>query len=220
MTVRRPHRRVDLTADPRFNSNAFDAAALFGSQCAISSQDLDTTGLVAGMFDYLGLEELIDTYIGKAGSHVKVNCGAVTKALVMQLLSVPYQTLSGTVEFYKRRPLCALLNQDIMPEDLNRHVLSRYLDEVYELGAEKLFVLCARKAARKLDLKISEAHIDSTSFHYDGSEKDEEECSLRIAAGYSRDHRPDLPQVISLMIKQKTCIVYTTMSIFNIYQTR
>ena len=200
MTVRRPHRRVDLTADPRFNSNAFDAAALFGSQCAVSSQALDTTGLVAGMFDYLGLEELIDTYIGKAGSHVKVNCGAVTKALVMQLLSVPYQTLSGTVEFYKRRPLCALLNQDIMPEDLNRHVLSRYLDEVYELGAEKLFVLCARKAARKLDLKISEAHIDSTSFHYDGSEKDEEECSLRIAAGYSRDHRPDLPQVISLMI--------------------
>ena len=172
MNVRRPHLRVDLTADPRFNSNAFDAAALFGSQCAVSSQALDTTGLVAGMFDYLGLEELIDTYIGKAGSHVKVNCGAVTKALVMQLLSVPYQTLSGTVEFYKRRPLCALLNQDIMPEDLNRHVLSRYLDEVYELGAEKLFVLCARKAARKLDLKISEAHIDSTSFHYDGSEKD------------------------------------------------
>ena len=85
MTVRRPHRRVDLTADPRFNSNAFDAAALFGSQCAVSSQALDTTGLVAGMFDYLGLEELIDTYIGKAGSHVKVNCGAVTKALVMQL---------------------------------------------------------------------------------------------------------------------------------------
>ena len=72
MTVRHPHRRVDLTADPRFNSNAFDAAALFGSQCAVSSQALDTTGLVAGMFDYLGLEELIDTYIGKAGSHVKV----------------------------------------------------------------------------------------------------------------------------------------------------
>ena len=87
-----------------------------------------------------------------------------------------------------------------MPEDLNRHVLSRYLDEVYELGAEKLFVQCARKAARKLDLKISKAHIDSTSFHYDGSEKDEEECSLRIAPGHSRDHRPDLQQVISLMI--------------------
>lgn len=108
MTVRRPHRRVDLTTDPRFNSNAFDAAALFGSQCAVSSQALDTTGLVAGMFDYLGLEELIDTYIGKAGSHVKVNCGAVTKALVMQLLSVPYQTLSGTVEFYKRRPFMCI----------------------------------------------------------------------------------------------------------------
>ena len=38
MTVRHPHRRVDLTADPRFNSNAFDAAALFGSQCAVSSK--------------------------------------------------------------------------------------------------------------------------------------------------------------------------------------
>ena len=200
MTIRRPHRRVDLTSDPRFCSNALDASALFGNQCAVTSQSLDTTGLVAGMFDYLGLEKLIDTYIGKAGSHVKVNCGAVTKALVMQLLSVPYQTLFGTEEFYRRRPLCALLNQDVTPEDLNRHVLSRYLDDVYELGAEKLFVLCAKEAAVKLNLSISEAHIDSTSFHYDGSEKDEAECSLRIAMGHSRDHRPDLPQVISLMI--------------------
>ena len=47
------------------------------------------SGIMAGTFDYLGLEEIIDEWAGKNGSHVAVNTGAITKALVMQMLHAP-----------------------------------------------------------------------------------------------------------------------------------
>lgn len=169
------------------------------------------SGVVGGTFDFLGLEELIDLYIGKAGSHIKVNHGAITKALVMQLLHGPYQTLYGTSEFFARKPINVLLNQDIKAQDLNRDVLGRYLDEVYDFGAQRLFVLAAKQTAERLGIKITEVHLDSTSFSYDGVPKEEEMCELRIDYGFSRDKAPDKPQVNLLGITdgQSKLPVYT-----------
>ena len=141
------------------------------------------------------MEDLIDLYIGKEGSHVKVNHGGITKALIMQLLHGPYQTLYGTSEFFARKPINVLLNRDIGAQDLNRDVLGRFLDDVYDFGSEKLFVLAAKQTAERLGVTITEAHLDSTSFSYDGVPKEEEMCELRIDYGYSRDHAPEKPQI-------------------------
>lgn len=44
-------------------------------------------------------------------------------------------------------------------------------------------------------------HLDSTSFHYDGQATDDGELGhIRNANGYSRDHRPELNQVILNLI--------------------
>ena len=43
-------------------------------------------------------------------------------------------------------------------------------------------------------------HIDSTSFHYDGQSRLEELCNVVLNLGYSRDHHPELNQVISVML--------------------
>ena len=51
-------------------------------------------GIIAGTFDFLGLEGLIDSLVGKIGSHVMVNTGAITKSLVMQMLQAS-KTASG-----------------------------------------------------------------------------------------------------------------------------
>jgi len=160
-----------------------------------SISNIGFSGVVGGTFDFLGLEDLIDLYIGKEGSHVKVNHGGITKALIMQLLHGPYQTLYGTSEFFARKPINVLLNRDIGAQDLNRDVLGRFLDDVYDFGSEKLFVLAAKQTAERLGIKITEAHLDSTSFSYDGVPKEEEMCELRIDYGYSRDHAPEKPQI-------------------------
>lgn len=162
--------------------------------------ELGTMGLVAGAFDDFGLEKLINQKIGKEGSHVKADCGVITKALVMQMLNVPYQTLSGTEEYYENIALKTLVRDKITSKDLGRGVLGRFLDIVSEYGSEKLYLECASQVVSSLGIKVTEGHIDSTSFHYDGKTRTEIGCELELRKVYSRDHRPDLNQAISVMI--------------------
>ena len=173
---------------------------IFGNQLDVITTAVDTTGLIAGIIDWLGLEGYVNTFMGKIGSHVKANSGQILKSLVLQLLSVPYQTLYGTAEFFQNRPIDALLGTNIVPEDLNRHVLGRFLDDVYDADCEKLYVLCANLITERLGLSPTEVHIDTTSFHYDGQAKNGDEGSINIDYGYSRDHRPDLPQILVLLL--------------------
>lgn len=166
----------------------------------ILSAELGNLGMVAGAFDEFGLEDTINKCIGKEGSHVVADNGVLTKLLVMQMLNVPYQSLSGTEGFYQGVPLETLGQQKVCSKDLGRSVLSRLLDSIHEYGSEKLFLSCAAQVVKSLGIKIREAHIDSTSFHYDGVTRTEKGCHLKMGKGYSRDHRPDLNQAISLML--------------------
>ena len=134
------------------------------------------------------------------GSHEKLSSGTIAKALTLQLLSVPYQSLYGTSGDFSRLPINVLLDSKIQADDLNRHVLSRFLDAVDEYGPERLYVKCAQAACSKLGIDISEVHIDTTSFHYDGQTRVEEGCDLILNKGYSRDHRPYLNKVGVLAI--------------------
>ena len=50
-------------------------------------------------------------------------------------------------------------------------------------------------------LETHALHLDPSSFHYDGKATDDGELNhIRIAKGYSRDHRPELNQVILNLI--------------------
>ena len=89
----------------------------------LSSQELGNLGMVAGAFDEFGLEDLINKRIGKEGSHVVADSGVLVKLLVMQMLNVPYQSLSGTQEFYSALPLEVFGQKKITSEDLGRAVL-------------------------------------------------------------------------------------------------
>ncbi len=164
------------------------------------STELGNLGMVAGAFDEFGLEDTINKCIGKEGSHVVADNGALVKLLVMQMLNVPYQSLSATEHFYKKLPLETLAQQKVSHKDLGRSVLSRLLDSIHEYGSEDLFLTCAAQVVKSLGIKIREAHIDSTSFHYDGQTRVEQDCRLEMRQGYSRDHRPELNQAISLML--------------------
>ena len=167
----------------------------------VEVKDVGNLALIAGAFDHFGLEELIDLHIGKIGSHVKANCGAIVKAMVCQLLNVPYQSLNGTSEYFQNKPADVLLgNKGITHEVLNRATIARTLDTIYDYGCERLFLQCSAMVAAKMKLKVTSAHIDSTSFHYDGQTHEEDKSIVRLLLGYSRDHRPDLNQVITVML--------------------
>lgn len=121
------------------------------------------------------------------------------------MLSGPECTISeslyGTQEFYRNRPLQALINRkDVTFEQLDRNVLSRTLDAIAEFGPEKLFLRCSAKVAEKLGLKVESVHLDSTSFHYSGEQRIEDGCNIVLDQGYSRDNHPEQGQINELML--------------------
>jgi transposase len=71
-----------------------------------------------------------------------------------------------------------------------------------------LFTAISAKACKQLGLQGGAVHLDSTSFHTDGQYDGEgEEGVISLCKGYSRDHRPDLNQVIiDLIVENKAGI--------------
>lgn len=77
--------------------------------------------------------------------------------------------------------------------------LRRALDALYEHDVTALYAQLSAQAARRLGLKGRVGHLDSTSFHVDGDYNSAEPPQaqvIHITPGYSRDHRPDLNQVV------------------------
>ena len=176
-------------------------AVQFDNTGDLLSTELGNIGLTAAGFDYFELAPVIESCIGKIGSHVKVTQSELVKLLCCQVLNVPYQSLYGTSEFYRGKHVRALTgNEELKVEDINRDVLSKLLDAIADFGPERLFLRCSEVVATKLELNPVSVHIDSTSFHYEGKTRVEDGCDIVVDKGYSRDSHPELNQINELMI--------------------
>ena len=108
--------------------------------------------------------------------------------------------------FFKDKPVERLLGQGIAAEHLNDDALGRALDAIYAYGPEALYGQLAGQAVTRLGLSCKVGHIDTSSFHVDGvynsDQEDVPKGVIHITQGYSRDHRPDLNQVILQLISE------------------
>jgi transposase len=167
------------------------------------SQVLDHLGLVAGMFDELGIGEHIDRAIAQDLTKRTVSLGQAVKAMVLNGLGFVNQQLYLVPSFFHNKPLERLLGPGVPAAHLNDDVLGRTLDALYAYGVTPLYSLIATQAAQRLGLSSHVVHLDTTSFHVDGrynSAEAPEEQIVHITPGYSRDHRPDLNQVMLELI--------------------
>lgn len=168
------------------------------------SKILDHLGLIAAMFDELELGAQIDQIVPQDFARRGVTVGQAVKAMVLNGLGFVGQRLYLVPQFFETKPTERLIGGGILPEHLNDDTLGRALDRLYECGVTELFRDLAAHAALRLSLKPRFAHLDATSFHLDGtynSEDDQvQEGVVHIRQGYSRDHRPELNQVVLEMI--------------------
>jgi transposase len=110
-----------------------------------------------------------------------------------------------------------LLGKGVEPEHLNDDALGKALDDLYSYGVSELYVTIAARAAARLGITPKVGHMDSSSFHVDGEYNtpfpsvrgtgsdeppDEDSGLIHITKGYSRDHRPDLNQVVLKLITE------------------
>jgi transposase len=167
------------------------------------SQVLDHLGLVAGMFDELGIGEVIDQTIAQDLAKRTVSLGQAVKAMVLNGLGFVNQQLYLVPSFFHNKPLERLVGLKIQAEHLNDDVLGRALDALYAAGVTPLYSLIAAQAVQRLSLTSQVVHLDTTSFHVDGCYNRAEEPEaqvIHVTQGYSRDHRPDLNQVMLELI--------------------
>lgn len=77
------------------------------------------------------------------------------------------------------------------------NVLGRTLDALYDADVSVLYQAIAERVVEKLGLTTDSVHLDSTSFHVDGEYAQTEETNaIKLVKGYSREHRPELNQVV------------------------
>jgi len=164
------------------------------------TQRIDHLGIVSGICQEISLIEQIDTKVKPNGR--KVSCGRATQALVLNALGFVGRALYLMPDYLDQKPVDLLIDPDLTAEDFNDDTLGRCLDDLYEAGVTEVFYQVAAHALQVYHLHPTFVHLDSSSFHLHGAydPEDPEREAIHVTYGYSKDHRPDLKQVVVQLI--------------------
>ena len=174
-------------------------------EITLQTKTLDHLGLISGMYDELGLGIGIDELVQTETTRRDVSIGTLCKALVLNGLGFTQRTLYMVSSFFEGKPVELLLGEEFTASQLNDSVLGRALDDLHAYGCTKLFSQLTPLVCERLGLTPRFVHMDSTDFHLDGHYNadhppEEDSHLLYLTKGYSRDHRPDLNQVVLNLI--------------------
>ncbi|MBF0240775.1 MAG: IS1634 family transposase [SAR324 cluster bacterium] len=176
---------------------------LSSAESSYTSKNLDHLGLVAQMCRELEIAETINRSIPSGDK--KVSNGDAVVAMIINGLGFTSQPMYLSPSFFSDKPVDRLIHPDLSASDLNARSLGRTLDYIFDYGPTELFSSISRKAVLILGLSPKNAHLDSSSFHLHGAYENQSpplagQEIISITHGYSRDHRPDLKQLILNMI--------------------
>jgi transposase len=170
---------------------------------SIRIERLDHLGVIASVIKDLGLIDMINARLVPDAQEA-LTPGEAVAGMILNGLGFANRPLSLTPQFFANKPLDLLFHEGLEAEHFNRFKLGRTLDEAYTYGCDALFqelalAVCAQEG---IDQRFN--HLDTTSFSLTGEYvPDSDEHAILITHGYSKDHRPDLKQVVlELMVSQ------------------
>lgn len=168
-----------------------------------STKGLDHLGLVAGMNKELGIAKLIDQALPKQCDNKLISYGQLVEAMILNGLGFVGRTLHMYPQYFKERPVERLIGKGIKAEYINDDALGRCLDKLYETGVSDIYQTLSASVVKHLELPCEGINLDSTSIHVDGKyEHDIDSKAVKLVRGYSRDHRPELNQVVLNLITE------------------
>lgn len=157
--------------------------------------DLDHLGVVSQVWDELDFTAVIDQAV-PADDQVAVSPGIFCKAMTLNIVS-GRDPLYRVEEFFRRVPIEPLLGEGVTASQFNDTALQRHLDRLHAADGEKVFSTLAMRAIGHEKLSLDRLHADTTSRlvfgEYRHGERDD---VISITYGHSKDHRPDLKQVM------------------------
>ncbi|HVN55659.1 MAG TPA: IS1634 family transposase [Anaerolineaceae bacterium] len=177
------------------------------SESRYETERIDHLGIVAGICQEIGLIEEIDRQVGS--SEQKVSCGQGVQAMVLNALGFSGRALYLMPDYLHNKPVDVLIGPGLRAEDFNDDSLGRSLETLYAKGVTEVFAKVAARALSVYWIEHRFVHVDSSSFHLHGQYEveDPDKEAITITEGYSRDHRPDLKQVVvQLITSQKSAL--------------
>lgn len=161
---------------------------------ALEVKQLDHLEVLSTLWDELGFSELIDASV-PVDEQVQLTPGIGVKGLVLNLIS-GRSPLYRVEEFFGRSAISAILGEDTVPAHFNDTSLARLLDRIFKSKPANLFSALSMRAVVHEDLPTDRVHADTTSKLLFGAYKTEDPEAVSITYGHSKDHRPDLKQVM------------------------
>jgi transposase len=115
-------------------------------------------GLVAGIYDMLGIGEVVDRALPKSRHH-KLPHSVVVKAMILNTLSYSGQRLYLYTNFFRTVPVEHLLGKGVTADDLTDDVLGRTLDAIYAYGATELYNEIVNSIMKRHSLGTELIHV-------------------------------------------------------------
>ena len=168
-------------------------------------QPLDHHGLVAGIIEQCGLVKLIDKHLALSKEKGSiVTHGQRVAAMIINGLGFTANPLYLSPDFFEGKAVSRLIGEGIEAEHLNDDALGRTLEAVFSIGSTRLFSEVAFHIASRQGLFGNSAKLDTTSLKLFGEYYQVSETNGRKppqpALGHSKDHRPDLKQVVMTLM--------------------
>jgi transposase len=173
----------------------------------VSTKSLNHLGLVAGTLKELGIPEKIDQLLGpenvQATKNVKVS--ECVSAMILNGLGFANQALYLIPTFLENKPVERLINPGVIAEFFNDDALGNGLDIIAEFDPTKFFANIAFPIGMARRYRKRFARLDSTNFSLEGKylgfgDSEEAPHLIKITHGHSKQHRPDLKQVVLSMM--------------------
>jgi transposase len=185
------------------------------AKATYETQRIDHLGIVAGICQEISLIEQINAQV--KASDRKVSCGEGTQGMVLNALGFVGRALYLMPDYLHNKPVDLLIDPDLTADDFNDDTLGRCLDDLYDAGVTEVFYQVAAHALQVYGIHSRFVHLDSSSFHlhgaYDADEPERE--AIRITYGYSKDHRPDLKQVVLQLITHHKSALPTWLEVLS-----
>lgn len=170
---------------------------------SVKVERIDHLGIMAGVIQDSGIMEMINSRI-VPDEREEITTGEAIAGMIINGLGFSDRPISLTPQFFQGKALDILIREGITPDMLNRFKLGRSLDKVFSYGCDLLFSEIALCVCNQEGIDSRFNSLDTTSFSLTGEyAPDSDEHTILVTHGYSKDHRPDLKQVIlELMISQ------------------
>ena len=147
----------------------------------------------------MALAETINQQVKEDDEQVIVDAGTLVSALIHNILGNAPVRLYQLERFFADKPLPLLFpwQPDLPLSALNEDRAGRVLDALWAAGPQKVFSAVSQKVIAQYQLGTNRIHVDSTSKSFYGAYEEQENTSApQLSRGYSKDHRPDLVQLL------------------------